>query len=155
MKTTSHEWGEKEKADESSSTDEIFTTEEVHSWTEMLPCLLSVLFLTWHRGTRFPLCYPANAISEREVITQGWGGMFFILSSLPASLLKIRLLSGRFKNSAYWGRPFWHRPYRRMPQREQWSFDPYLITMSVIKLQASTENMDDLCWSTQPWSFSA
>lgn len=80
--------------------------------TAELKCfrLLSVLFLTWHRGTCFPLCCPAYAISEREVITQGWGGMFFILSYLPASLLEIRLLSGRFKNSACWGRPVWHRP---------------------------------------------
>lgn len=131
MKTTSHEREERGRADESSSTDEIFTTEEVHSWTEMLPCLLSVLFLTWHRGTCFPLCCPIYAISEGEVITQGWGGMFLILSSLPARLLEIRLLSGQLKDGACWGRPVWQRPKRGMPQREQWGFDPYLFTISL------------------------
>ena len=99
MKTTSHEWEESERADESSSTNEIFTTEEVHSRTEKLPCLLSVLFLTWHRGTCFPLRCPIYAISEREVITQRCGGMLFILSALPASLLEIRLLSGQLKDA--------------------------------------------------------
>lgn len=79
---------ERERADETSSTDEIFTTEEVHSWTETLPLspLSAFFFLTWHRGTCFPLCRPIYAISEGEVITQGWGGMYFILSSLPARL---------------------------------------------------------------------
>ena len=139
----------KRRADETGSTDEIFTSEEVHSRAEMLPCLLSGLFLTWHRGTCFPLCRPIYAISEGEVITQGWGGMFFILSSLPASLLEIRLLSGQLKDAACWGRPVWQRRKRGMPQREQRGFDPYLFTGSVIKPWTSTKNISQLCRSTQ------
>lgn len=72
MKAASHERDERERTDETGSTDEIFTTEEVHSWAETLPCLLlCAFFLTWHRGTWFPLCCPIHAISEGEVITQG------------------------------------------------------------------------------------
>lgn len=138
------ERGERERADETSSTDEIFTAEEVHSWSEMLPCLLSVLFfLTRYRGTCFPLCRPIYAISEGEAITQGWGGMFFILFSLPARLLQIQLLSGQLKDGACWGSPVWHRPKRGMPQREEWSFDPYLFTISIIKPHC-------FCWKHFP-----
>lgn len=117
------------------------------SWNASLSPLSA--FLTWHRGTWFPLCCPIYAISEGEVITQGWGGMFFILSSLPARLLEIRLLFGQLKDGACWGTAVWHRPKRGMPQREQWGFDPYLFTISVIKPWASTENISQHCLSTQ------
>lgn len=74
----------RERVDETHFTDEIFTAEEAHSWTETLPCLRSVpfFFLTWHRATCFPLCGPIYAISGGEVITWGWRGMFFTLSAL-------------------------------------------------------------------------
>lgn len=99
MKTASHEVDKRERADETSFTDEIFTMEEVRNSTEILPCLHSVLFFFFEvaqghlLSAVFPLPpLPIYAISEREVITHGCGGMFFILSSLPASLLEIALL---------------------------------------------------------------
>ncbi len=73
--------------------------------------------------------------------------MFSILSPLPARLSQIRLLSGQHKDGACWGRPAWQRLKRGMPLREEWSFDPYLFTISVIKPQTSTENISQLCWS--------
>lgn len=116
------------------------------------PVSSQCFFLMWHRGTCFPLCRPIYAISEREVITQGYGGMFFILSALPASLLEIRLLSGQLKDAACWGRPVWHRQKRGMPQREQWGFDPYLSTISVIKPWTCPENISWLCRTFSLWS---
>lgn len=100
---------------------------------------LSTFFLTWHRGTRFPLRRPIYAISEREVITQERGGMFFILSSLPATLLEIRLLSGRLKAGACCSRPVWQPARGGMPPREHWGFDPQLFTISVIKHRVWTK----------------
>lgn len=44
MKTASHEVDKRERADETSFTDEIFTMEEVRNSTEILPCLHSVPF---------------------------------------------------------------------------------------------------------------
>lgn len=100
MKTASHEVDKRERADETSFTDEIFTMEEVRNSTEILPCLHSVPFFFFFEVAQGHLLsavsllspLPIYAISEREVITHGCGGMFFILSSLPASLLEIALL---------------------------------------------------------------
>lgn len=104
MKTASHEVDKRERADETSFTDEIFTMEEVRNSTEILPCLHSVpffiflfIFFEVAQGHLLSAVSPLSplpiyAISEREVITHGCGGMFFILSSLPASLLEIALL---------------------------------------------------------------
>lgn len=51
MKTASHEVDKRERADETSFTDEIFTMEEVRNSTEILPCLHSVPFFFFWSGT--------------------------------------------------------------------------------------------------------
>lgn len=133
MKTTSHEVDKRERADETSFTDEIFTMEEVRNSTEILPCLHSMPFFFFFEVAQGHLLSAVSplpplqiyAISEREVITHGCGGMFFILSSLPASLLEIALL---FSQSACWGRPVWQTKERREePRRVQSGCDPYFL----------------------------
>lgn len=107
---------EEKRVDEISSTDEIFTSEDMQSRSEMLPCLLSLiffLFLTWHRGTCFPLGCRFILWVKGEVITRDCEGMLFILSPLPSTVLEIRLLSEQLKVDACSGRPVWQRPEKR------------------------------------------
>lgn len=64
MKTASHEVDKRERADETSFTDEIFTMEEVRNSTEILPCLHSMpfFFFFWSgTGALAFRCVPSPA----------------------------------------------------------------------------------------------
>lgn len=140
MENTSHECEEGERADESGATDEIFTSHAALKRS----CVSSRCSLTWHRGTCSLPCRPTNAISEREVITRGRGGMFFSPCSLPASLFGN--LATFWPAQGCWDRPVW--PRGGMPRREQLGFDP-LPFHHLCNYAQSRWNISHLCWSSE------